>query len=68
MNDATVTDRLSDSLHVKIFFFFASVYLQMLELTVRILSLDVGSFLDFRKLTYFFVLYSVASSLKIKLK
>lgn len=40
----------------------------MLELTVRILSLDVGSFLDFRKLTYFFVLYSVAPSLKIKLK
>lgn len=38
LNDLTVTDRLSDSLDVKIFFF--SVYLQMLELTVRILSLD----------------------------
>lgn len=50
LNDVTVTDRLHDNLDVKIFLF--SVYLQMLKVTVRILSLDEVHLISENKLIF----------------
>lgn len=51
LNDVTVTDRLSDSLDVKIFL-FSVLYLQMLKSDCRILSLDEVHLISENKLIF----------------